>query len=767
VSGMAAMWRAIAVVAIVFLCAVVAPPTAVKAAALNRAVVTGSTSVSSGPLSVLDVVLLLDESGSMTDSELANEKEAAGTIVQSMLDPQSRVTVIGFGGVNNVAPDQVPTDVICVPTIASGPANLAYLATCISKLHRRTEAEGDDSDYAAGLGEAMSFLSPASTATPPSPAGATKIILMMTDAPADVHRDTQQYGADWQLGEQTAINEQLTAARADRVQLWPVGFGNILSPNLEAQAFAYLNFMAANAAPSVCSNGQPRAVWGNSPDDAIGLFASVYANATCNGTNSSSASLSGGQSVTLTVATPEIASTAAISVIRGNPEVAVTFYAPDGRQWTDSSAISGQASLAVVLHLDDITAAEVGIWRIGFTSPTGLATQTVTAATFWQGAVRAFITANPSNVNLGQPVTVTLDVLGPNGPITDPATAKDLIVAVAVTGADLTRPTYVPIVPVSRSPGEYEGTFAAPRSAGILTFTGLVSGNGLFVTQIPTTVEVGALTQGFTAIPELIGQATVESGGSIAGRVIFTNQAGSARRVRLVLSPTGADVSLSSPNGPITVPPGAPRTVPFTVTVARDAPAGPALIRVEVIDAATSKVYATAEQALTVTRPPGFIAQWWPLLVGLIALIAAVAAGTVWRRVVRVRRVNFHGLVAVLRRNDDELDVLKAPDKPSSTFRFIIRNVRDDEEETSRLDHPAPGFAQYTVKRVGPRKVLLTAPTGENSEMIIDGYGKEVGHNGLILAFRDIRSRMPRTRTGARRSDQASPGSDPRLFGEP
>ncbi len=48
---------------------------------------------------------------------------------------------------------------------------------------------------------------------------------MMTDGAVDVHRDTQQYGTDWQLGEQTAINAQLAAARQDAVQIWPLGFG--------------------------------------------------------------------------------------------------------------------------------------------------------------------------------------------------------------------------------------------------------------------------------------------------------------------------------------------------------------------------------------------------------------------------------------------------------------------------------------------------------------------------------------------------------------
>ena len=116
------------------------------------------TQTGQAKLAVLDLVFLVDESGSETPQTVADEKTDVGTIVQSLLNPESRVTVIGFGGVNHVAPNEVPTDVACVPTIANSQANLGYLSTCVSKLHRRGETEGDDTDYAAGLSQAMSYL---------------------------------------------------------------------------------------------------------------------------------------------------------------------------------------------------------------------------------------------------------------------------------------------------------------------------------------------------------------------------------------------------------------------------------------------------------------------------------------------------------------------------------------------------------------------------------------------------------------------------------
>ena len=182
------------------------PAQAASAAAVTSTSATSSVGVGEA---VLDVVMLVDESGSETDANVAAERQTAGTIAQALLNPRSRVTVIGFGGVNHVAPNRDPVNVACQPTIASGVINLAYLASCVNSLHRRTEAEGDDSDYAAALGQAMSYFNPNTAYGRQSPAGAIKVILMMTDGGVDVYRDTQQYGTDWLAGVHQAVNQQL------------------------------------------------------------------------------------------------------------------------------------------------------------------------------------------------------------------------------------------------------------------------------------------------------------------------------------------------------------------------------------------------------------------------------------------------------------------------------------------------------------------------------------------------------------------------------
>ena len=706
----------------------------------------------SGPglanVAVLDVVMLVDESGSETPAKVADEKQTAGTIVQSMLNPHSRVTVVGFGGVDHVVPSQVPVDVVCQPTIASGAAHLSYLASCVSKLHRRTPAQGDYTDYAAALGQAMDYFNPNSTYGQQSPTHAIKVVLMMTDGAVDVSADTQQYGTNWRQGEQQAINQQLAAARTYGAQVWPLGFGTQIGSGLtETQALAYLNSIARHGAPAKCGNrqplAQPHATWVNSPSNAINSLDQLYADAGCMGSNGTHSSLPGGQSRRLTVTIPSIASDAAISVDRGDPRVQVAFTMPDGKQWTDSSAISGQDTSPVeVLHVANVTSGEVGTWQIQLTAPPKLTRQLVSANVFWQGAVRAVITADPPSAKLGQPITVTLSVLGANGPVSDPATLKSLLVGVTVSGDGLPGPTRVPVTNAGESAssptgaGDYKGTFAAPNRKGTLTFTGTAAGYGLYATQVPAAVAVGQVPGEFTAGVQLPVVTSVQAGDSITGHLVFTNQTGAVKHVRLELSTSGAKASIT-PSGPVTVQSGNPPSVPLTVSFAKDSPAGSAWLRVRVVDAANPSVaYNQETMNVTVTQPPGFLAKYLWYIIGIIVLIALIIAAVLWRRAVIRARKDVRGLVAILRRNGEQLGKeLAAPNRWSDLFRFIIR---DEAEPTARLDFPQAGIPEYHVRRSGPGEVKLTTPAGgEPYDVVVGGPGETMDHNGLELAFRD------------------------------
>jgi hypothetical protein len=695
-------------------------------------------------VAVLDVAVLVDESGSETKQSVADEQQTVGTIVQTMLNPASRVTVIGFGGVNNVVPGQNPVDLLCQPTIASGAANLDYLANCVGKIHKRSEAQGNDTDYAAALTQAMSYLGRGSTATPPSPRNAIKVVLMLTDGAVDVSRNTAQYGADWQLGEQTAVNQQLADATSNGVQVWPLGFGTDVGTGVtQPQALKYLNDMAAHGAPAVCDTrhaaNQPHATWVNSSSDAIDALNQLYADAACLGTSTDREPASHGLAVNI----PAIASSAAISVDRVNPAISVTFTRPDGTAWTDSSAISGadNGSPTEVLHLTRITNADVGTWHVKLIAPSSLASQLVSATVFWQGAVRAIITATPS-VKPGQPIAVKLTVLGPNGPITDPRTLSSLLVGVTATGPGLPSPATVPVTAASGpgSAGTYSGTYTAPSQPTTLTISGSASGYGLYTTQIPATVTVGT-SKVFNATPHFSGATSVPAGGSIGGTVDFTNQTGQAKHVVLKLTASGTTATIT-PDTPIVVPSvtsGNPPSVPFTVTVDKSAQAAAAQFAVQAVDADTGQPYSAATALVQVTTPPGFFAQYKWIIIGILALIAAAILTALAAYKVNRDRKDVRGLVATLRRGGVPVGrELEPGEKWAEVFPFIIRNEASD---APYLDHPAreTTTALYQVRRAGRGKIRLTTPTGLRPyDIEVNGPGLRMDR-GLELSFRDTR----------------------------
>jgi hypothetical protein len=636
---------------------------------------------------VLDVVMLVDESGSETDAKVADERQTAGTIAQAMLNPRSRVTVVGFGGVNNVAPNQDPVNVACQPTSASGAVNLSYLASCVNSLHRRSEAEGDDTDYNAALGQAMSYFDPNTAYGRQSPPGAIKVILMMTDGGVDVHRDTPQYGTDWLSGVKHDVDLQLATARAENVQVWPLGFGVDIRPS-DTQ---YLNYIAAHGAQTSCDNrsvSRPRAQIVQDPSNALHALDTLYAAAACLGSNSDSGPLGGGTlNRTLSVTIPAIASDAVISVDRGNTNVGVSFMQPGGAAWTDSSAISGTGTPIEVLHVSD---PRPGQWQIQLTAPPGMASELVSATVFWQGAVDAEITATPSSVPPGQPVSVTLSVLTPKGPLTDPATLSQMQVAVSVSGDGLSGPTEIPVSNVgegqgtSTGVGDYKGTFTAPRGTGTLTFTGTAAGYGLYATKLPATVQVGGpATELQVAIqPPVVG--SVQAGQGIGGELKFTNP-GAARTVRLSLTVSHAFATVTSPVGGVTVPPGSPPSTPFTIRFAGNSPTGPAWLQVKVVDASNGTVYNAATVEVTVVKRPGIIGHYlWAFIGALILLILAGLLLSLRGRA-RRRASYVNGLFVIIRRDGERVGELKAPGRRSDTFRFVIR---DETEASARLDYP-------------------------------------------------------------------------------
>jgi hypothetical protein len=731
------------VTALLFAVIAGAPARAVQGLAL---VPVAATSQSGGGNTLLDVVMLVDESGSETPLSVAEEKAAAETITFGMLNPDSKVAVVGFGGVtnDNAVPPQNPIDPVCPPTTASQ-ANEAVFSSCIGKLHRRNFQEGNDTDYGAALNQAMSYLGQGAS----SPPGALKLIVMLTDGGLD-DSHTHHYGwPDWEAGAHHAINLDLAAAKAAGVQVWPLGFGGFNGVDQQ-----YLDYLAASGAQSGCDT-RPQAIVISTRVGALAAFDQLLGAATCSGPSTSQTILPGGQTRSLNVTIPVIASSAAISVYRADPRVSVAFYPPgSGTPGAfGPSAISGQGTATEVLRLAN---PPPGTWRVQLTAPAGMASELVSAAAFFQGAVNAYLNATPV-VQPGQPVKVTLSVLRPNGEkVTDPGTLAQLRTAVTVTGDGLPGPVVVPVSNAGEGQGtatgvgDYTGTFTAPRTLGTLTFTGQAFGPDLNVTPFTAQSEV-SITKALTATVQFPSTASVQAGQDIQGTIQFTNQSGQQQAVKLVLVTRYPGVTLPSPQGVVRVPSGSPQSTPFTVAFNSGSQPGTALVTVEVVDAANpGVVYASTQDTLQVTKKPGFVSQYLPwLIIGGLVLIAAIIYAVLARRE-RKNRQLVSGLVASLSRDSEPMGAdLPAPAKRSDVFRFVIR---DEAGRNARLSHAEPreDGGVFVARRGRPGRVIVIQPDGADFDIAAGAPGEPLP-NGLRLAFRD-------TRRGRKRSLLFWPG---------
>jgi membrane protein implicated in regulation of membrane protease activity len=230
-----------------------------------------------------------------------------------------------------------------------------------------------------------------------------------------------------------------------------------------------------------------------------------------------------------------------------------------------------------------------------------------------------------------------------------------------------------------------------------------------------------------------------------------------------MLNTSGADASITSPSGAITAASGSPPSVPFTISFDKHSHVGAAWLQVVIIDAANhTLVYDTETLNVTVNKQPGWLAQHLWEIIAAMALIILVILALLWRRAVIRRRKDVRGLVAILRRNGEQLGrELVAPNRWSDVFRFMIR---DETEPTARLDFPQPGFSEYQVRRSRPNEVKLMTPVGgEPYDVVVGGPAETIDHSGLELAFRDTR----RPQGGGRGPGRSTPRPRPAPVPEP
>jgi hypothetical protein len=200
------------------------------------------TSVASAdePVEGLDLVILVDESGSLKQSGIRSEIEALSALLGSREliskdDVEVRVSVIGFGSGVKAA------DVKC-PLSKVTDSNSEALLSCAAKIKLRTTKESRNTDFAAAFNAASKQFGTGEKSD------SRRAVILMTDGTYDPSGKASSAGlTDLERGN---LNTSLTLMSKSDVQVWPLGFGKAEEDDLD--------YLAVQGGATSCPTGTPK-----------------------------------------------------------------------------------------------------------------------------------------------------------------------------------------------------------------------------------------------------------------------------------------------------------------------------------------------------------------------------------------------------------------------------------------------------------------------------------------------------------------------------
>lgn len=573
------------------------------------------------------IVIVVDESGSLSEEDLVREREAAGLIAQSEFSKESTIAVIGFGSDEGGVG---PVDAVCPPIVVAGAAERQRLSDCVGQLRKRAQGRGDDTDHAAALEQALTYFT--------SSISGPKIIFLLTDGVLDVG-NTGRYGTGKTLQQRNdAAQEQLGGflgrAAGERIQVWPLGFGNADTAALDR--FAKSGFQGECGANA----RQPSAMVVATSADVDRAIFEAYSAAACRGIGPIVPTpVSPGSTVEVPVDIPSIATDGAITVVKHDLRIGVVYVDPSNRPVPKSGTldgavfeVSGENGPVEALRIVD---PQPGRWKVRISSPGDVAALDVTTAVTWQGAVQALLTPSQSALSAGQPVTISMSLRTRRGPVTDAAQLAGLTFSANLTGVgNLAIPIPMADDGSGTDPtagdGTYTGQVTVPTDAsGTVGVEGSVQGIGISGDEPRATLQITsgppALLTAAT-LPNI--NNTVAPGSTISGQVTVTNNSGQQRRVRLLIQ-QAADSTVTVPesNAVHEVAASGNTVFPAVLAYADAVPEGPSSGILQIVDDADpTMVYGSFPFTVRVQIPP----PW--LLYGLIVavVLAAVAAAVLF-----------------------------------------------------------------------------------------------------------------------------------------
>ncbi len=724
-------------------------PVAMVAATLSAGAVAAAGDTPREGLAPVDFAVVVDESGSLTAEDVANEKAAVALVALSDPSRRSRAIVIGFGA---EAPGRSPVDEVCPLTVLDQAGRQA-LGACVKALHRRGPTEGNDTDFPAAIRQATRRLTDAGAPDTP------KVIFLLTDGKLDVPK-SPSYGTDPASRNANAaqiLDEELSRARDAKVQVWPLGFGKRPDPD-------ELRRMAAAGYQLGCSNlpsARPQMRVVRNSTEVSEAAQQAFAWARCLGFV---AGPKGKPPADLRVTIPPVATDGAITVVKQDPAVVVRYYDPDGRQVPSSGQFdgssfqaSGQDSPVEALQITD---PKPGSWRVHISVPDGHPKRVASISVIWKGVLRSSLTLTPAAPTAGERTVVQMRLQTRRGVvITDPAQLRGFTVGVELSGASIARPVRLQLRDDGVEPdgrahdGSFTGYLTVPASA-----TGNVSLVGEMLAQGVTGDHRPYATQILPRPPLVIAKATLEDhvvhpGGSVRGTLTARNNDTTPHTLGLAVTDAGT-LPISVKPASLTVPPATTVEAPFEVLYGREMPLADSGGRISVADQSDAG-HELSGTFLTVTveRRPTWPERWWRALASGAAVAALLLVALL--AVLRVRRYRRGAgdLELALHHGDQEASTLRTGRDPGKWYGFALV---DPDSVHPRIERRPGG--PYRVRRTGDGRIAVRGPRWR--QMLRPGAGAAlpVG-DGLELTVRDLRAaRGGAARTTRRQTTRSQTG---------
>ncbi|WP_018682951.1 VWA domain-containing protein [Actinokineospora enzanensis] len=676
------------------------------------------------------IVILVDESGSIGADDMVREQNAARLIAQGEFSTRSTVSVVGFASDNGT---RSPVDAVCPQVVVTGPAEREHLAECVGGLRKRSDGEGNGTDHAQALAAALGYLGQG------SPDDGPKLVFLLTDGVLDV-TGSQQYGTGKTTAQITAaaqevIRTSLATARQRGVQVWPLGFGKVDEAAL--RAFAEGGYQGS-CGPTV---PKPSAkIVAGSADVGRAMLES-YANARCAGQGPIVVQpLSPGSTVETQVSIPAIATDGAITVVKQDGRVRVDYLDPTGAPVPKTGSlpsgrfeVSGENGGVEVLRITDPTP---GTWTVRATSPPEVPQQEVLTTVTWLGAAQATILVDPRAPAKGQPVTVSVQALLRGGkPIAQPDLLRGLSFTAEASGKSLPAQE-IPLRDDGQDPdaapdGTYTGRMTLPDDVtGVMTFRGRVTGLGISAADAVATVEVSP------ELPKLLATATlprlgeaVAPGRSQDATVSVSNNTGQRKRLRVEVNAAGgAQVTIPAADAVHDVDPGQ-STFTVPLVIGANTPEGylTGVVRI-VNDANPSTVVHEKPFTIQVAYPPPPFPWLTTILVTLLGIAGITAA--LWL-VLRRRSQEVRGLRVHVVRGEHRV-YLPTEERQAKEFRFTV----DGHGPVPRLDLATAGDPAAYVLTRSRAGLRLRTPFGETVSTQLD-EPVEVGEGLSVVVTMD------------------------------